>query len=233
MRGHHVYARPDTTRIILIDDVDEYMLDQLTEDGLRPALVIMTSPDNYQAWIIVSDEDIPHDLATAAAQILADRYSADRGSAESKHLGRLPQLTNRKRKYRYADGKYPWTRIVGSFRNKVAPNAANLLEDARTLLSSTRRACVHHNSSHNSSSDTIHINHDMTPDQASAIYNGTLTELQSYGWIDQLSDRSRVDFAVAKHLYLQYGYYAGDVSAVILHGSDKGRERGEIGRAHV
>ena len=84
---------------------------------------------NHQAWIRVAAGPITTELATAVARVLARRYGGDRNSAVANHLGRLAGFTNRKERYRDAEGRYPWVRVrvVGQ---RVAAAAEALLEEA-------------------------------------------------------------------------------------------------------
>jgi hypothetical protein len=43
---------------------------------------------------------------------LAERFRGDKGAADWRHFGRLAGLTNRKEKYRSADGFYPFVRLT-------------------------------------------------------------------------------------------------------------------------
>ncbi len=224
LEGYHCYFRPNTARHILVDDLNTEALERLAEDGLKPALGIMTSPDNYQAWVTVSRDDISSRLATSAAKILAHRYDGDMNSAKATQLGRIPELTNRKLKYCGEDGLYPFARIIGHRIPRLALKSKDLLDEAKLTpyyLSSTPLgggSCV------SASNQAIA---DIPPEQATDFYNETLSELESFSWFSDVNNRSRVDFAISKRLILKYGFYVEDVAAVILHGSEKGRERGE------
>ena len=47
--GFHVYARPDATQYILVDDLDLAKIKAMHKDGLCTRCVVQTSPGNYQA----------------------------------------------------------------------------------------------------------------------------------------------------------------------------------------
>ena len=72
-------------------------------DGLLTAMVVETSPGNYQAWVAVSRDDITYQEATAAAKLLVDRYGADIGAAKRGQLGRMPSFT---KKTKASNGKW-------------------------------------------------------------------------------------------------------------------------------
>lgn len=110
-RGGHVYLRPAGTEFVLVDDATAVALAAIRRDGLSPAAVVETSPENYQVWFRFPDQ-LGRDIATCVAQVLAIRYDADLASAEFRHLGRAAGFTNRKAKYADEDGRYPPVRLV-------------------------------------------------------------------------------------------------------------------------
>lgn len=226
--GYNVIGRPTAMRHILVDDVDEGALLQMEIDGLLPALVIETSPGNYQAWITVSRGDITYQEATAAARLLVQRYGADIGAAKGNQLGRMPSFTNRKPKHRMANGYYPYARIVRAIHPRTAIGGPALLNEAKSsshfvgFSTPLGGKCAT-----DSLPDNVQISTLMTPEEWTEIFNGTRKELSSKGWLKDENDRSEVDFAIAKHLFRKYFGQIGDVAAVILYGSEKGRERGE------
>lgn len=138
-RGHDIYIRPKgSTGLILLDDIGIGTLQRLTADGLKPAVVTITSPLNYQAWLRLSPEPIEPRLATVAAQLLAIRYNADPGSADWRHYGRLAGFTNRKPEYRGANDQHPFV-LLDSYAGGLAPATARLLEEALEILETKPR----------------------------------------------------------------------------------------------
>ena len=108
--GFNVYARPVGWQYVLLDDLTRPALADLKTDDVRPCLLIETSPDNFQAWVILPD--VPADRAEAKAIICrsgAEAYRADPASAEPDHVGRLPGFTNRKPTYRQRVFSFRWT----------------------------------------------------------------------------------------------------------------------------
>jgi len=253
VNGCHIYGRPSVMRHVLIDDISPDGINALRADGLHPNLVIETSPHNYQAWVtlfpapllppkdgrrgtenfgewaelspFLLNDDLPADIATAAARLLAERYHGDSGSADARHLGRLPQFTNRKPMYEADDGRFPWTWVVSMPRRTVARGASALLRDAimvarsRASSSSPRGGCV----PFDGASSSISV---MTPDEARMIYEHTLMVMTArFGGERFVNDRSETDFAIARHLALT-GFDDADIAAVLLHASVKAHERG-------
>ena len=129
-KGKHIYIRPSQTGLVLVDDVSQATLDRMVRERVRPALVVETSPQNYQAWIRLSFEPIHPDIATMASKILAKRYSGDIASADFKHYGRLAGFTNTKPEYINALGQYPFVKI-GARSGKLAERANEILNAAQ------------------------------------------------------------------------------------------------------
>jgi hypothetical protein len=82
--------------------------------GFAPALVVETSPKNFQAWLNHGRSLTPA-LSTAVAKALASEFGGDIGAADWRHFGRLAGFTNRKEKYRDpGTGLYPFVHLIES-----------------------------------------------------------------------------------------------------------------------
>jgi hypothetical protein len=107
-RGRNIYIRPSGEhRLTLLDDIGWRTVGRLKEEGFEPAVVVETSPGNFQAWLN-HGEVLPKELSTFAARHLARRFLGDPASADWRHYGRLAGFTNRKEKYRRENGLYPF-----------------------------------------------------------------------------------------------------------------------------
>jgi hypothetical protein len=110
--GRNIYVRPKGEHhFSLVDDLTADAIQKMKADGFAPAVVVETSPANFQAWLD-HGEVLPKQLSTLAARTLAARYGGDKGAADWRHFGRLSGLTNRKTRYRGDDGRYPFVRLV-------------------------------------------------------------------------------------------------------------------------
>ena len=109
--GRHIYIRPAGQHSLsLIDDASIQVVERLKSEGLAPAVVLETSPGNFQAWLR-HGQILPKYLSTVAARLLASRFGGDLASADWRHYGRLAGFTNRKDKYRKTDGTFPYVRL--------------------------------------------------------------------------------------------------------------------------
>lgn len=114
MGGRNIYIRPKGEHdLSLVDDLKPEALGRLKAAGFRPAVVVETSPNNFQAWL-KHPAQLPRDVSTAAARELATRFDGDLGAADWRHFGRLSGFTNRKRKYEGDNGLYPFVRLIES-----------------------------------------------------------------------------------------------------------------------
>lgn len=107
--GYNVYFRPVGYQFVLLDDLSRENLPDLAK--LMPCLLIETSPKNYQAWLRLRDIPQGREEAKLICRELAALLSADMGSAEPDHIGRLPGFTNRKPKHQKPNGLYPFVEL--------------------------------------------------------------------------------------------------------------------------
>src|SRR5258708_1288362 len=111
LEGRNIYIRPSGEHALsLIDDASTQTIELLKSQGFAPAVVLETSPGNFQAWLC-HGQTLPKHLSTFAARLLASRFGGDPASADWRHYGRLAGFTNRKDKYRRKDGTLPYVRL--------------------------------------------------------------------------------------------------------------------------
>ena len=97
--GRNIYVRPSGEHnLSLVDDLTKDAVAAMKRSGFTPAIVVETSPGNYQAWL-KHPEQLDKGLSTATARALAEKFGGDRGAADWRHFGRLAGFTNRKQKY--------------------------------------------------------------------------------------------------------------------------------------
>lgn len=139
-QGQDIYIRPEgSVGLILLDDLDQPAITRLTHDGLAPAVVVETSPGNYQAWLRVTQEPIATELATMVAKILAERYGGDPASADWRHFGRLAGFTNRKPKHQQESRMQPFV-LLREAMGVATERGAQLLEEAAARVQEAARA---------------------------------------------------------------------------------------------
>jgi len=129
--GRNIYIRPQGEHhLSLVDDLTQNAIRELKAAGFAPALVVETSPGNFQAWL-KHPEKLDKETGTAAARALAQRFGGDTGAADWRHYGRLAGFTSRKAKYRDPiTGLHPFVRLVEAC-GEVFSEAPRFIEDIR------------------------------------------------------------------------------------------------------
>lgn len=137
-RRHDIYIRPAPdarTGLVLVDDLGDEDLERMREQGHDPAVVVQTSPKNYQAWVRLGD-DLPREVRTEAARYFVRAHGADPNSADWRHLGRLAGFTNRKADHTTVTGQ-PWCLLTYAKDREpgfIAPAADAILGTVYALL---------------------------------------------------------------------------------------------------
>lgn len=121
----------------LIDDLTAEALNRMKADGFTPAVVVETSPGNFQAWLN-HGRILSRTVSSAAARALAEEFGGDRGSADWRHYGRLAGFTNRKEKHQQQDGRFPFVRLIQA-DGAVYPKATEFLQRIEAELDIVRR----------------------------------------------------------------------------------------------
>jgi hypothetical protein len=113
--GRNIYVRPSGEHeLTLLDDLSENAVSRMRCAGFSPAVVVETSPGNFQAWL-KHPRNLDRETGTAVARALASEFGGDEGAADWRHYGRLVGFSNRKNKYRDpVRGLYPFVKLIDS-----------------------------------------------------------------------------------------------------------------------
>jgi len=136
--GRNIYIRPRGEHdLSMVDDLTIHAVAAMKEAGYTPAVVVETSPGNYQAWLKHANR-LNKEVSTAAARALAEKFGGDRGAADWRHFGRLAGFTNRKAKYLDASsGFYPFVRLIEA-GGEVYPEADRFLTGVKNEVERQR-----------------------------------------------------------------------------------------------
>ena len=120
-RGENLYYTPlsEQKHHILIDDMDREKLDRLIRDGYQPAVVLESSPGNYQAILTVPKLGTPFDKDVGNR--LSDALNREYGNPKLSgaiHPHRAPGYENRKPKHQREDGSYPEVGLLTAERRE-------------------------------------------------------------------------------------------------------------------
>jgi hypothetical protein len=132
--GRNIYIRPKGEHdLSMVDDLTTDAVSVMKETAFDPAVIVETSPGNYQAWL-KHPERLSKEVSTAAARALAEKFGGDRGAADWRHFGRLAGFTNRKAKYLDAStGLYPFVRLIEA-AGGIYPEAERFLAGVKSGL---------------------------------------------------------------------------------------------------
>ena len=122
-------SAPKGSHLSLVDNLTAAAVQKMKNEGFTPALLVETSPGNFQAWLN-HGQVLQKQLSTLAARTWPSVSAATR----SRRLATLRQIgraDDRKPKHRAEDGRYP---SCISYRQP-----ANRTEPPRTFFKNCRR----------------------------------------------------------------------------------------------
>lgn len=114
-RGENIYYTPlsESRHHILIDDMTRESLEKFYADGFRPAVVLESSPQNYQCVLTIPKLQSPHnkDVGNRITERL-NRLYGDKKLSGCIHPHRAPSFGNFKPKHRREDGSFPRVKLL-------------------------------------------------------------------------------------------------------------------------
>lgn len=113
VNGADIYIRPDRLSehpYLLLDDLDKAALSELRKEGFGIALVVESSPNNFQA-VLKMPAALTPDKRKSYERALQKRFNSDFAAADGQHFFRLAGFTNRKSKH-IKDGKSPYCKLT-------------------------------------------------------------------------------------------------------------------------
>ncbi len=132
-RSAHIFVRPHAAHpLSLIDDLNSDAIVRMLDTGFQPALIVETSPGNFQAWVNHGRILFDRTFSTLVAKELARRFGGDPSSADWRHFGRLAGFTNQKPKRRLQNGFAPFVRLRQS-EGRTYTAAREFLEEIESL----------------------------------------------------------------------------------------------------
>jgi hypothetical protein len=140
-RGANVYIRGPRNvdhGLILLDDIDGRTPEKMAAVGIKPAVVVETSPDNFQAWVKLSKAQ-PAELRLEIARVLQQRFGGDPGGVGAHQAGRIAGFSNQKRKHKQANGLHPFGKLISGWGKPIEPAAEQeILREAELALEKKR-----------------------------------------------------------------------------------------------
>ena len=122
-RGENIYYPPlsEDRHHILIDDMTRESMERLYADGFRPAVVLESSPGNYQCVLTIPKLQSPHnrDVGNRITERLNKLYGDPKLSG-CIHPHRAPGFGNLKPKHRREDGSCPRVRLLKAEKHECS-----------------------------------------------------------------------------------------------------------------
>ncbi len=120
-RGENIYYTPlsDDRHHILIDDMTRESLKKLQEYGFRPAVVLESSPGNYQCLLTIPrlGTEFDRDVGNRITERLNREYG-DKKLCGCIHPHRAPGFENRKPKHQRENGLFPQVKLLFAERRE-------------------------------------------------------------------------------------------------------------------
>jgi hypothetical protein len=118
-RGYDVWIRPDGENgMALLGGLNKHDLHTLRERGFAPAAVVEIGPEQYQAWVKLSERGLDGALRNQASAGLVKGLGLSGANAISRADGRLAGFTNQQ--VMRTDGRHPYALLTES-EGKLAP----------------------------------------------------------------------------------------------------------------
>lgn len=191
-RGENIYYTPlsETKHHILIDDMSRENVNRLINDGYRPAVLLESSPENFQCIITIPKLGGPYDKDVGNR--LTERLNKEYGDPNLSgciHPHRAPGFENRKAKHQKEDGTYPEVKLLKAEKRECP----KCLERAREIEQEYRQLAIERQARKEREQNRSRRAWD-TPGSPTAAYHAHLDNIRQHL---QIEDRSRVDAMIA------------------------------------
>ncbi len=187
-RGENIYYTPlsDNQHHILVDDMTRDSLKKLQEDGFRPAVVLESSPGNFQCMLTIPklNTEFDRDVGNRITERLNREYG-DKKLCGCIHPHRAPGFENRKPKHQREDGSFPQVKLLFAERRECGK--------ALALARRIDREYVEAAEKRKAEQRTFTIP-DVRPGNLAAAYYAHLENIRRHLTIE---DYSRVDAMIA------------------------------------
>lgn len=193
-RGENIYYTPlsETKHHILIDDMSRESVKRLIDDGYRPAVLLESSPDNFQCVITIPKLGSPHDKDVGNR--LTERMNKEYGDPNLSgciHPHRAPGFNNQKHKHQREDGTYPEVKLLKAEKReclKCLDRSKEIDQEYKQLALERQKRLALQKQEQASRRQTD------IPGSPTAAYNVHLENIRQHL---QIEDRSRVDAMIA------------------------------------
>ncbi|MCD8233387.1 MAG: hypothetical protein LUC51_03210 [Cloacibacillus porcorum] len=214
IKGKNMYYTPLSVNMhhILVDDMTAEKLDELKRDGYTPAVILESSPGNFQAILNVPKLHTELDLETGNRLMrdLNEKYG-DPNIRASIHPHRIPGTHNNKAKHRKADGTFPKVQLIKA-RKCVCHKA---LEESKSISKKL------HDDAERAKQEAMRRDFSTTGDERKALapYDAYMVHAKDMiSHFGSISDWSRFDSMISVRMYIT-GYTENERAQAIAAGS--------------
>ncbi len=192
-RRENIYYTPLSAdrHHILIDDMSRGSMEKLYEDGFRPAVVLESSPDNFQCVLTIPKLQSVHDrdIGNRLTEHLNKKYG-DTKLSGCVHPHRAPGFGNFKPQYQREDGGFPRVKLLAAEKQECS----KALELSRQLALKYARGAEAQKQQTHPRPPATHV---QRPGDTTTAY---LAHFENIRKILTMEDFSRVDAMIALRL---------------------------------
>ena len=207
-RGENIYYTPlsQDRHHILIDDMSAQSVNKLRADGFQPAVILLSSPGNYQCILTIPKlgTEFDRQVGNRITELLNRRYG-DKNLSGCIHPHRAPGFENRKPKHRREDGGYPEVKLIAAARVEC-PKALALSQQLSSNLEEEDRKARERAA--RVRTDTSFVG---SPGSPIAAYHAHFNDIHRHMAVE---DASRVDAMIAIRMRAT-GHSQADIAAAI------------------
>lgn len=215
-QGADIYISPHPQAehsFILLDDITSENVNQMRLDGIEPAILVESSPNNFQAWVMLSDKPLSKEQRLEASRLLTHKYHGDVGAIGSARTGRMASFTNTKPKHKNAQGKPPYCKLTQT-RAGVATNGHQIVQQANELIANSKALAVKNKRVLDIESASDYLGYGASPTQF--FQTEAKKILNRYG---NETDLSRLDFMVCKTMHESHQFGSVQIAQALREAS--------------
>ena len=215
-QGADIYISPHPQAehsFILLDDLTSENVNQMRLDGIESAMLVESSPNNFQACIMLSEKPLSKEQRLEASRLLTKKYEADGAAVGSVRIGRLTGFTNQKQKHKNAQGLQPYCKLTET-RAGVATNGHLIVEQANELIANSKSSVERAKRKSAIASASDYLGYGASPTQF--FQTEAKKILNRYG---NETDLSRLDFMVCKTMHESHQFGSAQIAQALREAS--------------
>lgn len=211
----NIYVTPLSEKMhhILVDDMSKETMEQFLRDGYKPAVILESSPQNFQAILNVPNIGKKYGLGKEVSNELMrnlNQIYGDKKIQGAIHPHRVPGFNNFKEERRYEDGSYPeviWIEHKGGVCDKA-------FEDSKKIFDVCRKSKLELERQKPIVTNAALIGGALTPYEAYMIHAKDVVQNALHGSVENWN---RIDSMIAVRMAVT-GYSSGEIKTAVEYG---------------